>query len=108
MELQLGGARAAIDHGFGLFGLPGLLEQQIAGRGAAFDGLPAAVRLRWRFGKDLDHLAEMLAAGGIHDDVLAGLDVGQGSGVEVVDFSDLGETYTNNVRLHGVDYTVGE
>ena len=59
---QFGGAGAAIDHGFRLFGLPGLEQQQIAWGGAPLHGPPAAFRFRRRFLDELDDFAQVPAA----------------------------------------------
>ncbi len=102
LQAEFRGAGAAFDHGFGLMRLPGLLEQEVARGGAAFDAPPAAVIGRGRRPGQADgHLAEIPSAGGVHDDVFADLNVGDGASVEVIDFSDFGESDTDNGWLHG-------
>src|SRR6266851_682789 len=66
LQLKFSCARAAIDHGLGLFRLPGLSEQEVARRGSALDALPTALgRSRLLF-QNLDDFAEMPAARGIY------------------------------------------
>jgi hypothetical protein len=50
----------------------------------------------------------MFSTGGIHDDVLADAHIGDGGSIEMVDFAYFGETYTDNVWIHGDNYTVLE
>jgi hypothetical protein len=38
--------------------------------------------------------------------MLAKTHIGNGGGIEMVNFAYFGETYTNNVRFHAVHYTV--
>src|SRR5690349_11948867 len=66
---------------------------------------PAAFRTVRSFLDQLDDLAEVTAAGGIHDDVLAEAQAGHGARVEVIDFPYFGKSYTDDV-LHGRNYTV--
>jgi hypothetical protein len=40
--------------------------------------------------------------------VLADTHIGDGGRVEMIDLANFGETYTDNVRLHTVNYTVSE
>ena len=61
-ESEFGGAGAAVDHGFGLFGLPGLEQQQVARRCPPLHGSPAALRFFRRVLDNLDDLSEVLAA----------------------------------------------
>jgi hypothetical protein len=49
----------------------------------------------------------MLAACCIHNDMLALFYVGQSGRVKVVDFAYFGKSDTDNVCLHGDNYTVG-
>src|SRR5512142_1044266 len=98
--MKLCGASAAIDHGFGLFGLPGLEQEQITRSGASFHGPPAAFGLRRRFLDNRHDFAEVLAAGGTHDDVLANLNIRHSGSIEMVDLADFGETYTDNIWVH--------
>jgi hypothetical protein len=107
-ELELRGAGTTVDHRFGLFGLPGLEQQQIAGRRPPLYGSPAAFRFLRRVLHDLDYLAEVSAPRCIYDDMLADCHVGHGGSIEVVNFSYFGETYTNNVSFHAANYTVSE
>ncbi len=81
LELQFGGAGAAIDHRFGLLGLPGLEQQQIPGRGASFHGPPAAFRFSGRFLQELDDFAQMPATGCIYNDVLTDSHIGDSAGI---------------------------
>jgi hypothetical protein len=94
--------------GFGLPGLPGLEKQQIARGGASFHRPPAAFRFRRHFLDQLNDLAQMPAARSVHNDVFAEPQVRDGGGVEMVDLANFGETYTDNVWLHEVNYTVSE
>jgi len=47
----------------------------------------------------------MPAAGSIHNNMLAESQIGDGGRVEVVNFTNFGETYTDNVRIHTRNYT---
>ena len=105
-QVQFGRAGATVDHGFGLFGLPGLKQKQVTWSSPPLYGPPAAFGLRRRFFHNLHDLAEMLAAGCIHDDVLADSHVRDGGCVEMIDLAYFGETYTDNVCLHVINYTV--
>src|SRR6266487_1751380 len=103
---ELSCAGAAIDHGFGLFGLPGLEQQQIAGGSASFYGPPAAFRLRRHFLYELNNFAQMPAARSIYNHVLADSHMRDSGRVEMVNLTNFGETYTDNVWIHAVNYTV--
>jgi hypothetical protein len=48
------------------------------------------------------------AAGSIHNDVLADAQIGYGGRVEMVNLTNFGETYTDNIGIHTVNYTVSK
>jgi hypothetical protein len=50
----------------------------------------------------------VLAARGINNDMLAEAHVWDSGSIEMVNLAYFGETYTNNVWIHTLDYTVSE
>jgi hypothetical protein len=50
----------------------------------------------------------MSAARRVYNNVFAEAQVRDGGGVEMVNLANFGETDTDNVWLHGVNYTVSE
>ena len=106
IQFELRGTAAAFARRFVLFGLPGLIQEQVARRGASFHGPPAAVRFLRRFLEELNDLAQVFAARSIHNDALARFRVRNPARVEVVDFSRFGKAYSNNIVLHGENYTL--
>ena len=56
----------------------------------------------------MNDLAQVPAARSIYNHVFAEPQVRDGGGIEVVNLANFRETYTDNVRLHRVNYTVSE
>jgi hypothetical protein len=107
-QTQLSSAGAAVDHGFSLFGLPGLKQQQVTRRSAPLHGPPAALRLIRYILDDLNDLSKVFSPGSVNNDMLTDAHIGDGGSIEMVDLAYFGETYTDNIWIHEFNYTVSE
>ena len=95
-DAHFGQLGAAVDHRFQLFLLPELAQDQVAWRRPMVDRLPGSFGRRGGIFDDLDHLAQLAAAGGLHYGIIADQDVASSAGVEVVNLPDPLKTNTDN------------